>query len=115
MLGLFFTLREQIHWIEFKLSMWCCFFNTNYQEVWEYKIGNSKDFWVKIGMFDDMKCKKFCAAKDTVNQMRRQMGGNSSNTLQKIAVPQAKNFLTDCQGEGKLWKTTSRKGNVNGQ
>ena len=34
-------------------------------------------------MFDDMKCKKFCAAKDTVNQMRRQMGGNSSNTYYK--------------------------------
>lgn len=31
-------------------------------------------------MFDDIKCKKFYVAKDTINQVRRQMGENICNT-----------------------------------
>lgn len=34
-------------------------------------------------MFDDLTCEKLCAAKDTINQMTRQMGGNCSNTYNK--------------------------------
>lgn len=54
---------------------------------------------VKIGMFDDMKSKKFCVAKDTINQMRRQTGGNSSNTYYKRLLSLRQKIFSQTAGE----------------
>lgn len=50
------------------------------------KAGNP-EVWAKIDIFSHLKFQKFCLAKDPINKVKRQKGGNICHMDYKILLP----------------------------